>query len=66
VAHSTGWRRSSSSESAAGPSGFGAPHTKIERKAVSETLKHMQPQDLLKSGIPEFIGAFRSSSPASP
>jgi ATP-dependent Clp protease ATP-binding subunit ClpX len=37
--------------------GFGAPHTKIERKAVSETLKHMQPQDLLKYGfIPEFIG----------
>src|SRR5580692_7187500 len=26
--------------------GFGAPHNKIERKAVSETLKHMQPQDL--------------------
>jgi ATP-dependent Clp protease ATP-binding subunit ClpX len=37
--------------------GFGAPHTKIERKAVTETLKHMQPQDLLKYGfIPEFIG----------
>jgi len=37
--------------------GFGAPHTKIERKAVSETLKMMQPQDLLKYGfIPEFIG----------
>ncbi|OLB85422.1 MAG: ATP-dependent Clp protease ATP-binding subunit ClpX [Chloroflexi bacterium] len=37
--------------------GFGAPHTKIERKAVSETLKHLQPQDLLKYGfIPEFIG----------
>jgi ATP-dependent Clp protease ATP-binding subunit ClpX len=37
--------------------GFGAPHTKIERKAISETLKHMQPQDLLKYGfIPEFIG----------
>jgi ATP-dependent Clp protease ATP-binding subunit ClpX len=37
--------------------GFGAPHNKIERKAVSETLKHMQPQDLLKYGfIPEFIG----------
>ena len=37
--------------------GFGAPHTKIERKAVSETLKLMQPQDLLKYGfIPEFIG----------
>ncbi|TMC92572.1 MAG: ATP-dependent Clp protease ATP-binding subunit ClpX [Chloroflexi bacterium] len=37
--------------------GFGAPHTKIERKAVSETLKHMQPQDLLKYGfIPEFVG----------
>src|ERR1700680_3209217 len=37
--------------------GFGAPHTKVERKAVSETLKHMQPQDLLKYGfIPEFIG----------
>jgi ATP-dependent Clp protease ATP-binding subunit ClpX len=37
--------------------GFGAPHHKIERKAVSETLKHLQPQDLLKYGfIPEFIG----------
>jgi ATP-dependent Clp protease ATP-binding subunit ClpX len=37
--------------------GFGAPHNKIERKAVSETLKHMQPQDLLKYGfIPEFVG----------
>src|SRR5258706_855610 len=37
--------------------GFGAPHTKIERKAISEPLKHMQPQDLLKYGfIPEFIG----------
>jgi ATP-dependent Clp protease ATP-binding subunit ClpX len=37
--------------------GFGAPHTKVERKAVSETLKLMQPQDLLKYGfIPEFIG----------
>jgi ATP-dependent Clp protease ATP-binding subunit ClpX len=37
--------------------GFGASHTKIERKAISETLKHMQPQDLLKYGfIPEFIG----------
>src|SRR5436189_350538 len=37
--------------------GFGAPHTKTERKAVSETLKHLQPQDLLKYGfIPEFIG----------
>jgi ATP-dependent Clp protease ATP-binding subunit ClpX len=37
--------------------GFGAPHTKIERKAASETLKFMQPQDLLKYGfIPEFIG----------
>jgi ATP-dependent Clp protease ATP-binding subunit ClpX len=37
--------------------GFGAPHNKIERKAVSETLKHLQPQDLLKYGfIPEFIG----------
>ena len=37
--------------------GFGAPHTKIERKAVSETLKLLQPQDLLKYGfIPEFIG----------
>src|SRR6202165_3035983 len=39
------------------PTGFGAPHTKIESKAVSETLKLMQPQDLLKYGfIPEFIG----------
>src|SRR6202008_4687270 len=37
--------------------GFGAPHPKVERKAVSETLKHLQPQDLLKYGfIPEFIG----------
>ncbi|MHB8613748.1 MAG: ATP-dependent Clp protease ATP-binding subunit ClpX [Candidatus Dormibacteraceae bacterium] len=37
--------------------GFGAPSNKIERKAVSETLKHLQPQDLLKYGfIPEFIG----------
>jgi ATP-dependent Clp protease ATP-binding subunit ClpX len=37
--------------------GFGAPHNKIERKAVSEALKHLQPQDLLKYGfIPEFIG----------
>jgi ATP-dependent Clp protease ATP-binding subunit ClpX len=37
--------------------GFGAPHTRVERKAVSETLKHLQPQDLLKYGfIPEFIG----------
>ncbi|HLQ16759.1 MAG TPA: ATP-dependent Clp protease ATP-binding subunit ClpX [Candidatus Eisenbacteria bacterium] len=37
--------------------GFGAPHHKIERKAVSETLKQLQPQDLLKYGfIPEFIG----------
>ncbi len=37
--------------------GFGSPHTKVERKAVSETLKRLQPQDLLKYGfIPEFIG----------
>jgi ATP-dependent Clp protease ATP-binding subunit ClpX len=37
--------------------GFGAPHAKVERKAITETLKHMQPQDLLKYGfIPEFIG----------
>ncbi len=37
--------------------GFGSPHAKIERKAVSETLKMLQPQDLLKYGfIPEFIG----------
>ncbi len=37
--------------------GFGSPHTKVERKAVSETLKQLQPQDLLKYGfIPEFIG----------
>ena len=37
--------------------GFGAPHNKIELKAVSETLKQLQPQDLLKYGfIPEFIG----------
>ncbi len=24
--------------------GFGAPHTRVERKAVSETLKHLQPR----------------------
>ncbi|HKW69794.1 MAG TPA: ATP-dependent Clp protease ATP-binding subunit ClpX [Candidatus Dormibacteraeota bacterium] len=37
--------------------GFGAPHTRVERRAVSEALKHLQPQDLLKYGfIPEFIG----------
>jgi ATP-dependent Clp protease ATP-binding subunit ClpX len=37
--------------------GFGAPHLRNERRAVSETLKHLQPQDLLKYGfIPEFIG----------
>src|SRR3979411_147023 len=37
--------------------GFGAPSMKIERKAISETLKQMQPQDLLKYGfIPEFNG----------
>src|SRR5207245_499644 len=37
--------------------GFRAPHTKVERKAISETLKLLQPQDLLKYGfIPEFIG----------
>ncbi len=37
--------------------GFGAPQTKVERKAASETLKQLQPQDLLKYGfIPEFIG----------
>jgi ATP-dependent Clp protease ATP-binding subunit ClpX len=37
--------------------GFGAPHTKVERKAATETLKHLQPQDLLKYGfIPEFVG----------
>ena len=37
--------------------GFGAPSNRIELKAVSETLKQLQPQDLLKYGfIPEFIG----------
>jgi len=37
--------------------GFGAPSNRIERKAVSDTLKQLQPQDLLKYGfIPEFIG----------
>jgi ATP-dependent Clp protease ATP-binding subunit ClpX len=37
--------------------GFGAPSNRIERKALSETLKQLQPQDLLKYGfIPEFIG----------
>src|SRR6266508_643074 len=37
--------------------GFGAPTARKDRKAVSEALKHLQPQDLLKYGfIPEFIG----------
>jgi ATP-dependent Clp protease ATP-binding subunit ClpX len=37
--------------------GFGAPVNRTEKKIVSETLKHLQPQDLLKYGfIPEFIG----------
>src|SRR5690348_4154636 len=37
--------------------GFGAPGNRLEKKVVSETLKHLQPQDLLKYGfIPEFIG----------
>ncbi len=37
--------------------GFGAPNTRLEKRVVSETLKHLQPQDLLKYGfIPEFIG----------
>jgi ATP-dependent Clp protease ATP-binding subunit ClpX len=37
--------------------GFGAPHTRSERRVVSEALKQLQPQDLLKYGfIPEFIG----------
>jgi ATP-dependent Clp protease ATP-binding subunit ClpX len=37
--------------------GFGAPVNRLEKKVVSETLKHLQPQDLLKYGfIPEFIG----------
>ena len=37
--------------------GFGSPQSKVERKAISETLRHLQPQDLLKYGfIPEFIG----------
>jgi ATP-dependent Clp protease ATP-binding subunit ClpX len=37
--------------------GFGAPHTQVEHRAVTETLKHLQPQDLLKYGfIPEFVG----------
>src|SRR5499427_2864228 len=37
--------------------GFGAPNNRTEKKVVSETLKHLQPQDLLKYGfIPEFIG----------
>jgi ATP-dependent Clp protease ATP-binding subunit ClpX len=37
--------------------GFGAPSTKIEKRVVTETLKQLQPQDLLKYGfIPEFIG----------
>jgi ATP-dependent Clp protease ATP-binding subunit ClpX len=37
--------------------GFGAPNNRLEKKVVSETLKYLQPQDLLKYGfIPEFIG----------
>jgi ATP-dependent Clp protease ATP-binding subunit ClpX len=37
--------------------GFGAPNNRLEKRVVSETLKHLQPQDLLKYGfIPEFIG----------
>ena len=37
--------------------GFGAPNNRNEKRVVSETLKHLQPQDLLKYGfIPEFIG----------
>src|SRR3979411_1111301 len=37
--------------------GVGAPSKRIERKAGSEKLKQLQPQDLLKYGfIPEFIG----------
>src|ERR1700745_3073650 len=37
--------------------GFGAPHTRSERRVVSAALKQLQPQDLLKYGvIPEFIG----------
>jgi len=37
--------------------GFGAANNRTEKRIVSETLKHLQPQDLLKYGfIPEFIG----------
>ena len=37
--------------------GFGAPNNRTEKRIVSETLKHLQPQDLLKYGfIPEFVG----------
>jgi len=37
--------------------GFGAPGNRLEKKVMSETLKHLQPQDLLKYGfIPEFVG----------
>ncbi|HET7339206.1 MAG TPA: ATP-dependent Clp protease ATP-binding subunit ClpX [Candidatus Dormibacteraeota bacterium] len=37
--------------------GFGAPNNRLEKKVMSETLKYLQPQDLLKYGfIPEFIG----------
>ena len=37
--------------------GFGANIESIERKDISETLKELQPQDLLKYGlIPEFVG----------
>ena len=37
--------------------GFGANIEKTEKKDMSETLKELQPQDLLKYGlIPEFVG----------
>jgi len=37
--------------------GLGAANNRTEKRIVSETLKHLQPQDLLKYGfIPEFIG----------
>jgi ATP-dependent Clp protease ATP-binding subunit ClpX len=37
--------------------GFGAPNNQLEKRVLTETLKHLQPQDLLKYGfIPEFIG----------
>ena len=37
--------------------GFGSPSNRRSRRGSAETLKHLQPEDLLKYGfIPEFIG----------